>query len=177
MNLSANGLEKIKILEAGINPKKYLTAYWDYKRYAIGYGTSIYPNGQPVKKGDTITLEKANEMLKHQLKTFEKAVNQGVKVKINQNQFDSLVSFSFNVGTGAFLSSTLLKVINRNGTNSEIYKEFVKWKNAGGKFLDGLLKRRIQEYNMFTGNGSLTSNVSTFATVIILLGASLFLLK
>lgn len=176
--LSQNGLAFIKKLEAGINPKKYLTAYWDYKRYAIGYGTSIYPDGKPVQKDDTITIEKADEMLKHQLKTFESAVNSLVKVPINQNQFDSLVSFSFNVGTGALKDSTLLKRINARASEKEIYDQFIRYKYAGGKVVQGLLNRRIEEAKLFLGSSySTTSKIGTFATILLVVGAFWYLSK
>jgi GH24 family phage-related lysozyme (muramidase) len=95
------------------------------------------------------------------LKPYEKAVNEGVTgVALTQEEFDALVSFTFNVGTGAFKGSTLLKKINENKYRSgdtkqretaigEIAKAFAAWNKSGGKVLPGLTTRRKEEADRF----------------------------
>ena len=108
------GTRMLKVSTAGINlicsfEGLELKAYDDgVGVWTIGFGTTIYPNGIKVKKGDTCTLEQAKVYMAHDLKKFESAVNSAVTVPINQNQFDALVSLAYNIGTGAFEKSTLL---------------------------------------------------------------------
>jgi lysozyme len=75
------------------------------------------------------------------LRRFENAVNGSVAVSLEQNQFDALVSFSFNVGVGAFTGSTLLKKLNA-GSYDDVPGELMKWTKGGGKTLQGLVNRR-----------------------------------
>ena len=96
-----------------------------------------------------ITPEQAEKFLKEDLKTFEKIVKDNVKVPLNQNQFDALVSFVFNVGGGNFKNSTLLKVLNK-GDYSAAAGEFSKWVYCGGKKLPGLVRRRQAEAELFS---------------------------
>lgn len=110
----------------------------------IGYGHT----GKDVVPNQTITLEKASELLKQDTLRFEKAVNKLVQTTINQNQFDALVSFTYNLGEGNLKSSTLLKKVNSNNF-AEAAQEFLKWNKAGGKVLPGLVKRREAEKELF----------------------------
>lgn len=116
--------------------------------WTIGYGTTIYPNGIKVKRGDTCTLQQAKDYMAHDLKRFERAVSENVKVDLNQNQFDVLVSLTYNIGIGAFTKSTLLKKLN-SGDYKGASGQFDVWVNAGGKRLDGLVKRRGTEKALF----------------------------
>ncbi|EXI11606.1 phage lysozyme family protein, partial [Acinetobacter sp. 723929] len=81
--------------------------------WTIGTGTTVYPNGVKVKQGDTCTPEQAKAYFKHDLAKFEKTVNESVTVPLNQNQFDALVSLTYNIGAGALKNSTLLKLLNK----------------------------------------------------------------
>ncbi|MFM9824499.1 lysozyme, partial [Acinetobacter baumannii] len=81
--------------------------------WTIGTGTTVYPNGVKVKQGDTCTPEQAKAYFKHDLAKFEKTVNESVIVPLSQNQFDALVSLTYNIGSGAFNNSTLLKKLNK----------------------------------------------------------------
>ena len=129
---------------------KRLTAYDDgVGVWTIGFGTTVYPNGIKVKKGDTCTEAQAKAYMAHDLKKFESAVNNTVKVPLNQNQFDALVSFAYNLGTSALKNSTLLKKVNNNPNDPLIAQEFAKWVNAGGKKLSGLIKRRSEEAQLY----------------------------
>ncbi|MFW2148666.1 lysozyme [Acinetobacter sp. TY1] len=116
--------------------------------WTIGFGTTIYPNGIKVKKGDTCTEAQAKVYIAHDLKTFESAVNSGVTVPINQNQFDALVSLTYNIGTGAFIESTLLKKLNL-GDFKAAATQFAVWNKGGGKVMQGLVNRRAEERKLF----------------------------
>lgn len=116
----------------------------------IGYGTTRYYNGVKVSLSDLpITKEKAIEYLMHDLHQFELAVDAMATDTVSQNQFDALVSFAYNLGPNALKGSTLLKKVNANPEDPAIKGEFMKWVNAGGKKLAGLVKRREAEANLY----------------------------
>lgn len=116
----------------------------------IGYGTIRYPNGKKVTMNDpSITEAQAIEYLKYDLTTFELSVDALCVDTINQNQFDALVSFCYNLGAGNLKSSTLLKKVNKNPNDTSIKEEFAKWNKGGGKVLAGLTKRRTAEANLY----------------------------
>ena len=160
MKTSEQGIELIKRFE-GCRLTTYECAAGVL---TIGYGHT----GTDVKEGMTITDEKATALLKKDIEKFETGVNESVEVEITQNMFDALVSFSFNVGTGAFKKSTLLKKLN-----SKDYKgaanEFLKWnkvtKNGKKEVVAGLTNRRNSEKELFeTGIGTLTKNTGIVET-------------
>lgn len=119
--------------------------------WTIGFGTTIYPNGIKVKKGDVCTKEQAKSYMAHDLKKFELAVNSAVTVSLNQNQFDALVSLAYNIGTGAFGKSTLVKKLNA-GDFKVAADQFNVWIKAGGKKMQGLVNRRAREKVLFLRN-------------------------
>ena len=126
-----------------------LTAYDDgVGVWTIGFGTTVYPNGIKVKKGDTCTEAQAKTYMAYDLKKFESAVNNAVKIPLNQNQFDALVSLAYNIGTGAFSKSTLVKKLNANDIRGAA-DQFDVWVNAGGKRMQGLVNRRAKEKALF----------------------------
>lgn len=104
--------------------------------------------GSDVKPNQTITGAESLRLLQGDLRRFEKAVNSYVKVPLTQNQFDALVCFAFNVGTGALASSTLLKLLNA-GKYKGAQAQFGRWNKAGGKALAGLTRRRAAEAALF----------------------------
>lgn len=114
----------------------------------IGYGTIKYPNGKRVKLGDKITKEQAMEYKLHDLKEFEGTVNSAVSVPLEQHQYDVLVSLAYNIGSGAFKSSTLLKKLNKGDYNGAA-DAFLSWVNSGGKRTQGLVNRRTKERDIF----------------------------
>lgn len=116
--------------------------------WTIGIGTTVYPNGVKVEKGDTCTLGKAKEYFAHDLKRFENAVNSGLTVLVNQNQFDALVSLAYNIGETAFKESTLLTKLNK-GNFAGAADQFLVWNKGGGKVLKGLVRRREAERALF----------------------------
>ena len=116
----------------------------------IGYGATYYPNGIKVTLDDApISKNVAENLLKEMIKSYENAVNRYVQWNLNQNQFDALVSFTYNVGKEAFRTSTLLKKINQNPFDKNISYQFSRWNKSNGKVLGGLVKRRKQEAELY----------------------------
>ncbi len=98
--------------------------------------------------GKTITEDKAKELFAYDIASCKEAIKRLVSVRLNDNQRISLLSFIFNLGTGAFQRSTLRKKLNR-GEYERIPYELMKWTKAGGKVLPGLVKRRRAEADLF----------------------------
>lgn len=118
--------------------------------WTIGYGHTSAAGKPEVKPGMVITKQEANDILVRDLVRYEDAVDRLVKVPLTQNQFDALVSFTFNVGEGALAKSTLLKRLNAGDYNA-VPAELMKWTKAGGKELPGLVRRRRAECAMWRG--------------------------
>lgn len=143
-NLSDNGMKLLEQFE-GLR----LDAYLDSAGIAtIGWGSIKYPNGNKVKLGDKITNAQAKEYKLHDLKEFESTVNTSVKVPLTQNQYDALVSLSYNIGSGAFKNSTLLKKLN-SGDYKGAAEQFLVWNKVNSKRVQGLVNRREAERNLF----------------------------
>lgn len=148
MNISLKGVNLIKYFE-GLKLKAYKCSAGVW---TIGIGTTIYKDGTKVKQGDIISEAFAIELFQNDIKKFEKQVSSLVTSKINQNQFDALVSFAYNLGAGALGKSTLLKKVNANPNDGTIILEFEKWVSAGGVKLEGLIKRRKAESKLYFDN-------------------------
>lgn len=117
--------------------------------WTIGYGTIRYPNGVKVKAGDTCTKEQAEAWLRSDCKWVEATLDKYVRYsKITQNQFDALASFVYNVGAGAFASSTMLTLLNQGNIQSAA-SQFSRWVNSGGRRTQGLVNRRKEERALF----------------------------
>ena len=142
MKISENGLNLIKEFE-GLSLKPYLDVV---KIPTIGYGNTYYPDGKKVTLNDKPISEiEAIELLSYVAqKDFGDKILQLVKVPLNQNQFDALVSICYNIGMGNFSKSTLLKKINQ-GDFKGASLEFERWNKSGGVVLAGLVKRRLKE--------------------------------
>ncbi len=151
MALSSFGLEMIKSFE-GFNA----TAFWDYKQWTIGYGCRCeegeFPNG--------ITEVEATALLNKEMPIYVNAVNNFIKsyeLTLTQNQFDALVSFSYNCGQNVWKKSvddfTLKKlIVNGNWDENEITKAFAMWNKAGSTVLPGLVERRAREAALFNSD-------------------------
>lgn len=139
MEISKEGINLIKRFEGC-----RLTAY----KCAAGVWTIGYGHTKGVIKGQTISQEEADKLLKNDLKDFEQKVNR-LELKINQNQFDALVSFAFNVGMSNLQKSTLLRKIKADANDKTIRQEFLKWTFAAGKHLEGLVRRRNAEADLY----------------------------
>ncbi len=145
-NVSKAGLDLIKSFE-GLFLKPYLDPI---KIPTIGYGTIMYPDGKRVTMQDPeITEQRALELLQHEVDKKAQAVDQMVKVAINDNEYAALASFSYNVGSQALQTSTLLKLLNAGADRVAVADQFLRWDKAGGKQLPGLTRRRQAERSLF----------------------------
>lgn len=125
-----------------------LKAYQD----VVGIWTIGYGDTRGVTKGMTITKEEAEKRLTERLKEFEGYVDEYVKAKLTQNQYDALVSLVYNIGPVNFRDSTLLKKLNATDYAGAA-DEFLRWNKAGvrGKLreIEGLTNRRKKERELF----------------------------
>lgn len=111
----------------------------------IGYGHLIKPGE---KFEGLLSPEESEELLKKDVKPFERHINRKVDVKLYPNQFDALNSFTFNVGSRRLDDSTLLKKVN-SGNHNDVPEQFLRWNKAGGKVLKGLTYRRQVEAELY----------------------------
>ena len=117
--------------------------------WTIGYGQTGSYYGKRVRRGMTTTKAEAHTWLRdHSIKTYEDAVTQAVKVPLNQNQFDALVSFAYNVGVGAMAGSTAVRKLNQ-GDYTGAADVLTMWTKCNGKVLAGLVRRRKEERALF----------------------------
>jgi len=142
MRISANGLKKLMEWE-GCELQIYKDAA-DLPTIGVGH---LVQKEEDFSKG--ITTTQAQDLLMSDLTRFEMAVNRLVTVPLTQSQFDALVSFSFNVGVGAFAKSTLLKKLNA-GLYAEVPIQLMLWTKAAGKTCNGLIARRENEVKLWT---------------------------
>ena len=147
MKTGQRGLDLIKSFEGWFS-KPYLDPIGIP---TIGYGFTYYlPSRKKVTMLDKpITMPQGELMLKDILANYENDVKRLVKKPLTQNQFDSLVSFAYNLGATNLSKSTLLKKVNVNPNDLTIAAEFAKWINAGGKPLNGLIRRRKAEAELY----------------------------
>lgn len=115
--------------------------------WTIGYGSTTF-EGKSVVEGMSITEEQAQQQLERDLQPACKAVDSYVKVPLNDNQYCALVDFVYNIGSGNFRSSTLLKKLNKGDYEGASY-EFLRWNRSGGRILSGLQRRREADQNLF----------------------------
>jgi lysozyme len=147
MKTSDHGIAIIKQFE-GCKLKSYRCPA---DKLTIGYGHTSDAGSPQVTDGMVITQDEAVRILANDLVKFEKAVDGMVTVELSQGQFDALVSFAYNCGTGALKKSTLLKKVNAEDWDA-CPAEFMKYTRGGGKVLPGLVRRRKAEVESFVGN-------------------------
>jgi GH24 family phage-related lysozyme (muramidase) len=142
MKLSPDGVAFIQEFE-GLR----LDSYKDQAGiWTIGYGTT----GPNIGPNQRITKDQANKFFLDDVKYFEDVVTDALKIKVNQNEFDALVSFAYNVGPTAFSTSTLLRILNNGALKTVVAAEFLKWVKVGdGKVSEGLKRRRARERELF----------------------------
>jgi lysozyme len=147
MNISKSGIQLIKDFE-GLRLNAYKCSAGVP---TIGFGSCFYPDKSNVKMGDVLRdKEEAEILLINTLVDYDIYVSKYTKsVKLTQYQFDALVSFAFNVGLGNLSKSTLLKLVLSNPNDQNIALEFAKWNKAAGKVLQGLVKRRKKEAELY----------------------------
>ena len=117
----------------------------------IGYGHTSSAGAPEVRDGMIITQADAETILRQDLIKYERSVQDLVKVKLTQNQFDVLVDFAYNAGVGNLKSSTMLKKVNA-GDLDAVPAELMKWTKGGGKVLPGLVRRRQAESAWWTAS-------------------------
>lgn len=139
MKTSARGIRLIQQFE-GFRSKAY--------RDVVGVWTIGYGFTKGVKDGDTITLEQASKRLQKELAEYERGVSEACQIAPNQNQFDALVSFSFNVGIAGMKKSSVIKAHNREDYQAA-GRAFGLWNKAGGKVYPGLTRRRAAESALY----------------------------
>lgn len=130
-------------------------------RDSVGVWTIGYGHTGTAKPNQTITKNEAERLLEKDLLRFENSVNKAVTIPLNQNQFDALVSIVFNVGEGNSSKSGIIRL--KNGQPSTLLRRlnsgdylgaalaFKDWRLAGGKVLNGLVRRRQAEFDLFMG--------------------------
>ena len=139
MNISQEGISLIKKFEGcELEAYKCAAGVW-----TIGYGST-----KGVKEEDTLTQEEADNLLLHEMQEYEGYINDLVKAPLEQNQFDALVSWVFNLGPANLKASTMLKFLNA-GDYHLIPSQIKRWNKAGGKVLEGLIRRREAEALLF----------------------------
>ena len=141
MNTSAEGIALIKKF-GGCELKAY--------QCSAGVWTIGYGHTKDVEEGDTISKDQAEEMLVEELHEYENYINEYVNVALSQNQVDALVSWVYNLGPANLKASTMLKVLN-DGKYEDVPYQMKRWNKAGGKVLDGLVRRREAEALLYQG--------------------------
>lgn len=150
MQISDKGLKSIVAFEGmELNAYKCPAGVW-----TIGVGHTGTVDGIPISRGMMISEAEAMALLREDIKRFERYLNrQSFVGRLTQGMFDALVSFIFNVGTGAFDSSTMRKKLCTGATREDVAKEFRKWVygtvNGKKERLPGLVKRRERESELF----------------------------
>lgn len=122
------------------------TAYQDIVGiWTVGFGTT-----EGVKKGDTINPVVALQRKLADIQKFEGAIKRCVTVPLHQYEYDAYLSLAYNIGTGAFCNSTLVRKLN-GGDYEGACREILRWNKAGGQVVRGLALRREREYKQCTG--------------------------
>lgn len=139
MQISQNGIDFIKSVESFASH-----AYQDAGGFSIGYGH--YMGKQPVMQ--TVTPQQAEDLLVKDLQTAEAAVHNYVKVPITQNQHDAMVSLAFNIGSGAFMNSSVVRLLNAGDVQGAA-DAFRLWDKSQGAVNNALVARRESERAVF----------------------------
>ncbi len=145
--LDESGLDLIKEFEGCI-----LHPYLDSAGVpTIGYGQTYYPDtGVKVTMDDAdITQDQADDMLLQMVQPFEDAVSDAVTIDMTQNNFNALVSFTYNIGINGFKKSTVLRLVNQGVSDDSLKAAFLMWDKAGGEVNQGLVNRRNKEYEVY----------------------------
>jgi lysozyme len=141
----------MKISEEGKSLiKKFEGCELEAYKCAAGVWTIGYGHIKTAVEGMKIDQATANELFDEEMGEYETYVNTAVTVPLSQNQFDALVSWVFNLGNGNLNASTMLKVIN-SGDHAGVPAQIKRWNKAGGKVLEGLIRRREAEALLYEG--------------------------
>lgn len=147
MQISVEGLDFL-VLNEGVRTRPYL----DSKGIpTIGIGSAFYEDGTKVRMTDkSITMRRAYELAKHVLKEFAREMEEVIKVPLTQNQIDALISFTYNIGVGAFKKSTCLRKLN-NKDYKGAADAMLLFNKVNGVVNAGLVDRRARERKLFLG--------------------------
>ncbi len=116
----------------------------------IAFGNTTYADGRRVTMMDRpVTEAEALALFKTVIVRYEKAVNNAIKVPMTQNEFNAMVALCYNIGTGAFAKSTLVKLMNSNSPKADVAAQFLRWNKDNGKVVKGLTNRRALEAALF----------------------------
>ena len=128
-----------------------LTAYPDTGNiWTIGFGATINKDtGQAIKQGDKIDLATAERWLKQDIAEREKKIKGLIKVPVSANMMAAMTSLAYNIGTSAFASSTLLRLLNLGADKKLVADQFLRWNKVQGKEVKGLTNRRKLERELF----------------------------
>ena len=162
MKISENGINMLKKLEGNVRKAGIHVIYDDKtgkpvntnerlpRGATVGYGHLIKPD-EDFRNG--ISELKATELLRTDVETAERAVQNNINVALTQNQFDALVLLAYNIGVKNFVTSTVVKYINNPKFHSSVYKNLESawkaWNKSGGHIMTGLANRRNQEWDLF----------------------------
>ena len=141
----------MKISQEGISLiKKFEGCEYNAYKCAADVLTIGYGHTKDVKEGDLVTQQEAENLLTKDLEEFEGYVLDAVEMPMSQYQFDAMVSWTFNLGPNNLKSSSMLKVLNK-GNYEDVPAQIKRWNKAGGKVLEGLIRRREAEALLFEG--------------------------
>lgn len=145
MKVNAEGYALLKRFEGCIlKAYKCPAGVW-----TIGFGNTFYEDGTKVKEGDVITQQRADELAKFIVEQFADSIRAMIKQPLNENQFSACVSLAYNIGTGGFKKSSVLRKLNVNPTDPTIADSFRLWNKGGGVILKGLVRRREAEIALY----------------------------
>jgi len=145
MKVNADGYALLKKFE-GCRLKAYLCPA---NVWTIGYGNTFYEDGTKVKEGDVITQQRADELAKFIVEQFANSIRPMIQKTLTENQFSACVSLAYNIGTGGFKKSSVLKKLNVNPNDPTIADSFRLWNKGGGVILKGLVRRREAEIELY----------------------------
>ena len=145
MKVNADGYALLKKFEGCVlKAYKCPAGVW-----TIGFGNTFYEDGTKVKEGDVITQQRADELAKYIVEQFATSIRAMIKQPLNENQFSACVSLAYNIGTGGFKKSSVLRKLNANPTDPTIADSFRLWNKGGGVVLKGLVRRREAEIALY----------------------------
>lgn len=136
-----------------------LIKYWEKLRLdayhcsagvcTIGWGSTSYTDGSPIKIGDKINEQTAQDLFEYHVKKCEDSVSSVIMIPVTDNEFSAMVSLCYNIGTSAFKKSTLVKLLNSKSSKEDVAYQILLWNKSKGKVLNGLSKRRKDEHDLF----------------------------
>jgi lysozyme len=134
--------------------------------YTIGYGNKYYENGNSVKQTDTITATRASQLFENILRGFEINVNKVLTANVNQSQYNALLSYAYNRGFTTFKNTDLLKMVNQNPNNQNIYNQFILEWGTNQNYKTAIIARRKEEAEIYVSGGMAGSGLVTSSVLV-----------